>query len=159
MNKSILRLLTPMVPRGHLGSLALVGWSVRGLSSLHLLSLQPSRPPMSRTRKPLPTPSRRPRRPCRWERLGCVSLCDVATLPSAQEVLVWDEGWPLSGMVGSILEASWAWGHGVIRAMEAWRKASDPDWLVRDFPERVRSKLESEGGLEFFRWRRLGRVP
>ena len=117
MNKSILRLLTPRVPRGHLGSLALVGWSVRGLSSLHLLSLQPSRPPMSRTRKPLPTPSRRPRRPCRWERLGCVSLCDVATLLSAQEVLVWDEGRPLSGMVGSILETSWAWGHGVIRAV------------------------------------------
>lgn len=35
--------------------------------------------------------------------------------------------------------------------VEAGEEVSDPIWLVRDFQEGLRSKLESEGGLEFFR--------
>ena len=35
--------------------------------------------------------------------------------------------------------------------VEAGKEVSDPIWLVRGFLEGVRSKLESEGGLEIFR--------
>ena len=155
-----------MVPRGHLGSLALWG-EVSGLWA-HCVSF-PSSPPgllWAGQGSPYPLLPGGQGGPAGEKGWG-VSFCDVATLLSAQEVLVWDEGWPLfQGLLG----ASWrhrgpgatVWLEPRVAAqwaVEAWRKASDPDWLVRDFLERVRSKLESEGGLEFFRWERVGRVP
>lgn len=56
-----------------------------------------------------------------------------------------------------ILETPWARSHGVTRlaggctgAAEALRKASEPIYQVRDFPEGENLSWNLEDGLEFF---------